>query len=91
MVGIAHFIAYRYDEAIAAFNRSANVPAFAEAYIAASHALAGRLETAQRCGVGVLRLSPEFSSKRFAAKEPFKIAQDRERMLDGLRKAGLPE
>jgi hypothetical protein len=37
MVGAAHFIAHRYDEAIAAFNRSANVPAWAAAYIAASH------------------------------------------------------
>jgi adenylate cyclase len=91
MVGLAHFIAHRYDEAIAAFSRSANMPAWAEAYIAASHALAGRLDSAQRCGAEVLRLLPDFSSKSFAAKEPYKLPHDRERLLDGLGKAGLPD
>jgi adenylate cyclase len=91
MVGAAHFIAHRYDEAIAAFNRSANVPAWAAAYIAASHALAGRLESAQRSAAEVLRLWPEFSSRTFVAKEPFKLAGDREHLREGFSKAGLPE
>jgi hypothetical protein len=91
MIGVAHFIAQRYDEAIASFSRSANMPAWAEAYVAAAHALAGRLDSAQRCAANVLKLSPEFSSERFLAKEPFKRPHDRQRLLDGVRKAGLPE
>jgi len=91
MVGVAHFTAQRYDEAIAAFNRSANVPAWAAAYMTASHALAGRPESVQRCMAEVQRLLPEFSSNGFVAKEPFKLPHDRERLLDGLGKAGLPE
>jgi len=91
MVGAAHFIAHRYDEAIAAFNRSANVPAWAAAYMAASHALAGRLESARRSAAEVLRLWPEFSSRTYVAKEPFKLAHDRKHLLEGFGKAGLPE
>jgi TolB-like protein len=91
MVGNAHFIARRYDEAIAAYNRSENVPVWAAAYIAASHALCGRVESAQRCAAEVLRREPEFSIKRFVAKEPFKFEHDRKHLSEGLREAGLPE
>ena len=91
MLGVAHFVAQRYDEAIAAFNRSAGVPAWAQVYIAASHALAGRLESAQHSAAEALKLSPQFSSKKFAAREPFMRPKDRERLLEGFGKAGLPE
>ena len=91
MFGVAHFVAQRYDEAIAAFNRSAGVPAWAKVYIAASHALAGRLENAQHSAAEALKLAPQFSSKKFAAREPFMRPQDRGRLLEGLGKAGLPE
>ena len=53
--------------------------------------LAGRLESAQRSAVEVMRLWPEFSSRTFVAKEPFKFAHDREHLLEGFGKAGLPE
>jgi tetratricopeptide (TPR) repeat protein len=91
MLGVAHFVSHRYDEAIASFSRSASMPAWAQAYMAASHALSSRLESAQHCAAEVLRLSPKFSSTRFAAREPFMRPQDRERLLEGFGKAGLPD
>lgn len=89
--GLARFNAQQYDEAIAAFSRSPTLPDWVQAYMAASHALAHRMESARELVTEVLRLSPGFSASRFVAKEPYKRPVDQEHLLDGLRKAGLPE
>src|SRR4029077_660404 len=34
ILGVAHFVAHRYDEAIAAFNRSTTMPGWVQAYLA---------------------------------------------------------
>ncbi|MCI0362405.1 MAG: tetratricopeptide repeat protein, partial [Phycisphaerales bacterium] len=90
-VGVAHFNAREYDKAIAALSRSPISSDSVQAYIAASHALAHRTESARESVVEVLRPSPSFSASWFVAKEPYKRLVDREHLLDGLRKAGLPE
>jgi hypothetical protein len=36
-------------------------------------------------------IAPGFSLNRYAEKGPFKNSADRERLIEGLRKAGLPE
>ena len=61
------------------------------AYLAACHALAGRRDRAKMAAVEVTRRSPGFSAALLAAREPFKLAADRQHLLDGLLKAGLPE
>jgi adenylate cyclase len=91
MHGIIHFATRRYDETIATFSRLPALPFWAPAYVAASHALALRREDARRHAAEVLRLKPDFSLRVFAAKEPYKQPAERERLLDGLREAGLPE
>jgi hypothetical protein len=90
-LGAAHFIARRYDDAIAALGRSPTMPYWAQAYMAACYALTDRSEQARNCTAAVLHQQPDFSLARFAAKESFKHAADRQHLLDGLRKAGLPE
>jgi adenylate cyclase len=90
-LGIVHFIARRYDDAIAALSRSSNTPFWAYPYLAACYALTGRIDRAKACAAEVIRLLPDFSLSRFTAKESFKHATDRQHLLDGLRKAGLPE
>jgi TolB-like protein/Tfp pilus assembly protein PilF len=90
-LGAAHFIARRYDDAIAALGRSPTMPYWAQAYMAACYALTDRSEQARNCAAAVLHQQPDFSLARFAAKESFKHAADRQHLLDGLRKAGLPE
>jgi adenylate cyclase len=91
MLGVAYFAACAYDEAIGAFGRSRTNPFWVRAYLAACHALTNKLEIARELSLDVLRLVPQFSARRLVAKEPYKHSSDRERLLEGLRKAGLPE
>ena len=49
----------------------------------------GREEEARKTAREVLRLSPKFSSESFARILPYKNAKDLDRVIDGLRKAGL--
>ena len=81
----------RYDEAIAAFERSSSMPFWVRAYLAACHALSGRDERARDYAAQVVDLAPAFSIARFARKEPFKNPADLQRLIDGLRRAGMPE
>jgi adenylate cyclase len=90
-VGLAHFNESKYDEAIADFSRSPILHAWVHAYIAASHALAQRTESARESVAEVLRLKPALSIAHLVAKEPYKRLADQEHLIGGLRKAGLPE
>jgi adenylate cyclase len=90
-LGYAHFSARQYEEAIAAFSRSTTMPFWVQAYLAACYALTDRIDRAREFAREVLNLSPNFSSARLVAKEPFKHPADAEHLLDGLRMAGLPE
>ena len=91
ILGVAHFIAGRYEEAVTALGRSPSMPVWVQAYLAACHALAGRAECARELKAELLRAVPDFSLTRLAAKELFKRAADRDRLVEGLRRAGLPE
>ena len=90
MQGMAHFIARRYDEAVACLERTPTMPIWDLAYLAASHALAGRADEAAAFASQLTRRDPAFSASRFAAKEPLKRPSDREHLLQGLGKAALP-
>jgi adenylate cyclase len=88
--GIAYFIAGRYDDALAAFGRSATLPAWVRAYLAACHALSGRIDQARAQAAEVMRRMPNFAVQRFVAKEPYRDAAAIERLRDGMLAAGLP-
>jgi len=49
------------------------------------------LDQARDVAQTVLALDPDFSSGRFAAASPLKLAAARERFAAGLRAAGLPD
>ena len=89
--GIAHFTAGRIGEAIVNFRRSPVIPTWVHVYLAACHALAGEADEAARSRDAVLRAAPGFSLARFARKEPLRRAGDRARLVEGMRRAGLPE
>ncbi len=91
VLGVIHFAGRRYDDAIAAFGRPSVTPFWGQAYLAACHALSHRIRDARRHAAEVLHLAPEFSARSFVAKEPYKRSTDRERLLEGLHAAGLPE
>jgi tetratricopeptide (TPR) repeat protein len=90
-IGVLHFLAGRYDEAISHLSRSPDMPAWVHGYIAACYALTNQRDQALSHVAEVLRQAPDFSAIQFLAKEPFKQSADKNRLLDGLRKAGLPE
>jgi TolB-like protein len=96
--GLAHFIASRYDEACLWLkkvleHRPDSVPTLR--YLAASSALGGRLEEAQETMQHLLQLNPAVNpAVRVSDLKdvyPFRRPEDLDRLLEGLRKAGLPE
>ena len=67
------------------------MPYWVHLYLAACYAHTDRIDQAAVCATEVLRMLPHFSLTRYVAKEPYKHASDREHLIEGLRKAGLPE
>jgi hypothetical protein len=59
--------------------------------IAASHALAGRADEAQRAMKHLRELDPTLRASNLAAWIPIRRPEDLAILADGLRKAGLPE
>jgi adenylate cyclase len=51
----------------------------------------GRRDEARRYLRKLLSLEPDFAIDKFAKGYPFKFDRDRERYLEGLRRAGVPE
>jgi TolB-like protein/class 3 adenylate cyclase/Flp pilus assembly protein TadD len=90
-LGILHFAAGRYEEAIVHFNRSPTTPDWVHVYLAACYAHVDRMEEARLHAAEALRLVPEVTIAKFLAKEPLKQLADQDRLKEALRKAGLPE
>ncbi|WP_119299947.1 adenylate/guanylate cyclase domain-containing protein [Dongia deserti] len=90
-MGMAHFVAHHYEEAIAAFERSPTMPHWVHAWVGACHAYLGRGERAKKCVAESLRRQPNYSVAICAAKHPFKNPADLDHLRAGLREAGLPE
>jgi TolB-like protein/class 3 adenylate cyclase/Tfp pilus assembly protein PilF len=95
--GVAKFHCGRDSEALACFRRAIelnrNNPA-AHFYLAALLALLGRLDEARSAVQAGLAFNPTFTLSRFRAgagsDNPTYLAQ-RERIIEGMRKAGVPE
>ena len=90
----AHFLASRYDPASSWAEKSMREnPNFLEAICmsAASNALAGRLEQAQRDMARALECDPDLHASNLKDLAPFRLAKDFATFAKGLRKAGLPE
>jgi tetratricopeptide (TPR) repeat protein len=90
----AHFIAGRYDEA-ASWARAAirDQPHFLGGHrvAAATNALAGRMDEA-RAAISALReADPTFRLSNIWTRTVLRRPEDRARLEEGLRKAGLPE
>jgi adenylate cyclase len=89
-LGLAYYLTGRYDEAIAvseqALRRNPNL-VVPNVVVAAAYAKAGRTEDAARAANKVLRLHPFFEVDAFATG--FRNAEDRLKLAQGLRQAGL--
>jgi len=89
--GIALFAARRYDDVIAAMTHMTHLHAWDYAYIAACHAHMHRDLDAHDAAAAVLRIDPGFTLKGYRAVESCTPAAELEHLLDGMRRAGLPE
>jgi adenylate cyclase len=93
-VGQAHFTMRRFEDAAAVITRSiAHNPESLPAhfYLAACYGQLGEDALARDALAEVRRISPEFSITRLRAIAAYKRAADLDLLIDGLRKAGLPE
>jgi tetratricopeptide (TPR) repeat protein len=89
-LGLGYYLTGRYDDAIRVLKQGLSREYnFAESHatLAASYAQAGRLEDAAGAAKRVLMLQPAFEVDAYGTA--FRNPADRERIRDGLRKAGL--
>jgi TolB-like protein len=90
----AHFLASRYDMASSCAEKAMRErPIFllAICMFAASNALAGRFEPAQRGIARALECAPDLRASNLKDLAPFRRTEDLATFAKGLRKAGLPE
>jgi adenylate cyclase len=86
----AYYLSGRYEDAVTILNKGLTEnPNYVGYYImlAAAYAEAGRNEAAKRSARNVLRLDPFFEVGSYGTV--FRNPEDRSRIVDGLRKAGL--
>jgi tetratricopeptide (TPR) repeat protein len=90
----AHLTACRYDEASAYAKRALREkpnhhPALR--VVAASHALTGRMDDANKAMTRMRQLNPALRVSDLGDLIPFRRKEDLAKYVEGLRKAGLPE
>jgi TolB-like protein/class 3 adenylate cyclase/tetratricopeptide (TPR) repeat protein len=91
MMGFVCFVERRHEETIAFFKKAPNIPFWAHGFLAACYAHLNSMEDAKYHAAEALQLAPDFSIIQIAAKEPFHRSGDRQHLIDGMRKAGLPD
>jgi len=84
---IAHFVARRYTESVAAMEALGDLPPWAATWYAAALAQLGREDEAKKMIAEYYRNAPRFSLA--SRLRGFKHDEDREHYAEALRKAGL--
>ena len=83
----------RYEEGISAFKKAISISPespYYHAYLAADYFLAGRKEEAQAEIAKVMEIDPKFSSEDCHTGQLYKNQDYLNRLIDAMRKAGLP-
>jgi adenylate cyclase len=94
VAGFAELVAGRYEEAVVWLTKALREnPGHLAAHrnLAACLAQLGRLEEAKAAAADLLARDPGFRVSVFEARYPLRRRDDRERLMAGLRAAGLPE
>ncbi|MDA0230136.1 MAG: adenylate/guanylate cyclase domain-containing protein [Proteobacteria bacterium] len=90
VLGLAHYVARQYQEAIDAFKRTPRLGHMQRAYMAACYAALGNVAEAEAEIALVLKSNPEFSVEAALARAPYELESDREHQRETMLKAGLP-
>jgi adenylate cyclase len=92
--GMAHFVQGHYEQALSPFREMvARAPDFRNGrlLLAATYGQTGKASEARLQIEQVLRIEPDCSLKKLSPQRSLLSAEDRVPLLEGLRKAGLPE
>ncbi len=93
-IGRSHLLLGQYDQAVTRFNRMVDhSPTFLPAYthLAVAYFENDRIADARDAINTVLKISPQFTVNEAEKRLPYRNEKVRDRFLDSLRKAGLPE
>ena len=93
-LGASYFLAGQYEMAAAVFKeRIAMTPNtdLTRAYLASTLGHLGRLDEAREIWRELMEINPKYSYVEHVGRLPFKNPADAERIVEGLRKAGLAE
>ncbi len=90
-LGQAQYAASEYQAAVETLRRDETYRTSSRRFLAASLAQLGRLDEARAETELFLVANPHFTTRHWAATEPFRDAATLEHFVDGYRKAGLPE
>ena len=89
-LGLACYCAGEYEQGAEAYQSVANPQAGVLAGLVACLFELGDREAVKQAKVALLAKTPDFSALRFVELRPFKFAADKARLLNSLRRAGLP-
>ena len=81
----------RYEEAIQAISRANEIRLWHCLYLASAHAYLGLMDQARAFVGELLRMRSDFRLGQVGVVETFKAPADLIPLVEGLRKAGLPE
>jgi len=91
MLGQAHYAAGDYEAAVETLRREETYRTSSRRFLAASLARLGRLDEARTEVELFLVSNPHFSTRRWAATEPFRDDATLRHFTEGFRLAGLPD
>jgi hypothetical protein len=81
----------RYEEAIHSINHKNPLQSWDHATLAIAHAYLGHDAEAREEAALTVRMQPNFSIAGYAFTAPYRNPTDLEEMIEGMRKARLPE
>jgi hypothetical protein len=87
---LACYCSGAYEEGAAIYSSVAEPRVGVLAGLVACRAQLNDAEGAAEARAALLRITPGFSARRFTEMRPFKFTSDRDHLLDGLHKGGLP-
>lgn len=90
VLAITQYLQGEYSQAVDTLNKVGNLPVWGLRYLIASYGQLGKLDDARQPIELLLEQSPEFRVSDFGARVEFRLDSDKQHLLDGLIKAGLP-
>ena len=93
-MGMANYQLKRYGEAVRRLREcTSRLPnlEWPHRVLAAAYAQSGQLEEASKEAAEVLRINSGFTIERYKRLAVYKDPRDTDHLIDGLRKAGLPQ